>query len=988
MKKLWGILLFGFVAIISLAQSPQPFFRNFTTDHGLPSPEVYEIIQDSKGFIWFGTDNGVSRFNGYEFENFGFEDGLLNNVVFYLKEDEAGRIWMGTMSGNLYYHEKDSIFPFPFNDVIEQFREQFHSTNGILVKKDTVYLGLSGMGVIAIYPDGTYNFPLNKQAECLQTVKSNTDLLLCYQKAVNKTSVTPNDWAWNFYSDEFQFETKIPSFSLAFSGGNFFGVELANHYLLNTKGQFLLIQKNNKSVQWQSAISNNVSELSMGPDGEIFVGYTEKKGAEIYPDLTAFTERRPLVLLAGNSITDIMKDRAGGYWFSTLEQGVFYCSNFSYRVYNEQSGLTNANIRALAVKDSESFYVAADDGSVYKMNTKNQSALIHLPGIDEPEINEMVYSPHFDRLWIGGIRIRYLEDGHWKYVLDRNVFDKRAAASKRLVLSRDGNSIWGCYAQGFMKIDARSSEIQYRSSEDDLKQRTLTFYEDNDHHNWIGNVSGIYEFKNNQLTSPGVDYALFSIRVEDINQMQDSTLVLGTKGGGIVLWKNESRIVINEEGGLTSNMIECLFIDQKQNIWVGTLNGLNKISYDPLMGNFKVENFTMAHGLPSNEINDVCVVGEDVWVATPRGLVQLGKSPSQQNEPQPLLKAVWVNNHSVNLDQQHVFNYYENNFQFHFLTLNYKLAGRINYRYRLEESEKWNYTTNTSVNFPRLSPGEYAFEIQAQNEDGRWGIPLLLEFRILSPYWYNWIFWLGLVLILLFLMVWLYRKRILQLKHEAAIEREMNLLKQSALQAQMNPHFVFNCLNAIQEFIASDEKTKAAHYLSRFAQLVRATLHLSMEPLISLEEEVGILENYLELEKIRFKNRFDYHIKIAAEIQAFETMIPPLLLQPYIENAIIHGLVEKEKVGLIDIDYSQEGNCLLMEVRDNGLGIFHSQRNKQNTAPLHKSVGMSISRKRLTLLSNKNHPGSIHIKELKDQDGKVMGTLVRLRLDLNQIMDL
>jgi LytS/YehU family sensor histidine kinase len=205
-------------------------------------------------------------------------------------------------------------------------------------------------------------------------------------------------------------------------------------------------------------------------------------------------------------------------------------------------------------------------------------------------------------------------------------------------------------------------------------------------------------------------------------------------------------------------------------------------------------------------------------------------------------------------------------------------------------------------------------------------------------------------------------------------------LERSALQAQMNPHFIFNSLNSIQSYIANNENEKASRYLAKFSRLVRATLNNSRSGKISLDEEIEAVTHYLELEKMRFKEKFDYDITIDDDIVTSEIQLPPMLIQPYLENAIIHGLAQTRSKGRISLYYLLIGNYLVVTVTDNGIGIEQSKKLKEGNTSLHKSVGMTITQKRLEMLDEGNRDNKVKIEEVKDRLDEVIGTKVEVKI--------
>ena len=198
----------------------------------------------------------------------------------------------------------------------------------------------------------------------------------------------------------------------------------------------------------------------------------------------------------------------------------------------------------------------------------------------------------------------------------------------------------------------------------------------------MGTIRGLFEFKNNQLIAPEVNHPAFHSRVEDIDELSDSTLVFGTKGYGVILWKGDSIIQLTDEEGLVSNMIEDVHVDENGIIWIGTLNGLNKVTFDE-KGKPIIRQFTMSTGLPSNEIYQIKSYKGQVWLCTGGGLVKFYEHPENKLAPCPIIQWTKVNNAPTALSNKPSFHYTKNNFEFRYLAINYRMNGRIPYRYRL-----------------------------------------------------------------------------------------------------------------------------------------------------------------------------------------------------------------------------------------------------------------------------------------------------------------
>lgn len=225
----------------------------------------------------------------------------------------------------------------------------------------------------------------------------------------------------------------------------------------------------------------------------------------------------------------------------------------------------------------------------------------------------------------------------------------------------------------------------------------------------------------------------------------------------------------------------------------------------------------------------------------------------------------------------------------------------------------------------------------------------------------------------------------MQLKKTLTLQKELAEYEQKALHLQMNPHFVFNCLGSISSFIVQNGTDSAIKYLSKFSKLMRLTLEYSKETLIPIDKEIEGLQNYLELEQLRFNNKFSFSIYKSSLIED-DVALPPLLLQPFVENAIIHGVIPKKELGSITIDFTIEKESLVCVVLDNGIGFEYSKTAKENSVLAHKSMAIEIINKRLELMENStSKKANVKIEELKDSNEVILGTKVTLHIPLQYI---
>jgi LytS/YehU family sensor histidine kinase len=274
----------------------------------------------------------------------------------------------------------------------------------------------------------------------------------------------------------------------------------------------------------------------------------------------------------------------------------------------------------------------------------------------------------------------------------------------------------------------------------------------------------------------------------------------------------------------------------------------------------------------------------------------------------------------------------------------------------------------------------------AYNEDGYPSSkPAVLHFTIKPPFWKTWWFILS-ALVLVIIALWAaYTLRIKEVKKRSALKDELNRYMQQALAKQMNPHFIFNALNSIHNFILENDKNTSSYYLSKFASLMRQTLENSTKETITLAEEIQTLTYYLELEQMRFKNSFEFSIRVSEDIDDSFIEIPPFLLQPYVENSLWHGIMNKtDGHGSIKLEYTIEDEFIVCTIEDNGIGREKAAEIKAKSNTKHKSHGTSITEKRISII-NSLYGTEVGVKyhDLKDEKGNASGTRVVVRISMS-----
>ena len=335
--------------------------------------------------------------------------------------------------------------------------------------------------------------------------------------------------------------------------------------------------------------------------------------------------------------------------------------------------------------------------------------------------------------------------------------------------------------------------------------------------------------------------------------------------------------------------------------------------------------------------------------------------------------------------------YKYNSFEIEFATLNLLRKNMVKYAYMLENYDReWEYhnSNHRYVEYNRMRPGTYVFKVKAANEVNQWMEEPVELTIIIHPAWYQ-TAWFNVLAILflslaIFIIIRQRNKNVHQKREQKRIiselETQMLLLKQKTLQLQMNPHVIFNTLNSIQQYILNNDVDNAVSYLSSFSKLMRRILNNSNERYVTLTDEIEAVSLYLQLESMRLGNRFSYKIDVDSDVDANNIEVAPLIVQPFVENAIIHGLVPKKDDCFLSIRFSKlSDNKLLCVVEDNGVGRKLSEKTKQEKGASHKSYGMSITRRRLeTLTKISNDDFSVEVVDLYDDKGVASGTRVNI----------
>ncbi|MCB0644976.1 MAG: histidine kinase, partial [Phaeodactylibacter sp.] len=485
-----------------------------------------------------------------------------------------------------------------------------------------------------------------------------------------------------------------------------------------------------------------------------------------------------------------------------------------------------------------------------------------------------------------------------------------------------------------------------------------------------------------------------NFRIADMTTDDRQRLYIATRGNGVALLDRQQILrQYTTDDGLSSNQCFKLALSGDY-LWIATDKGLNRLH----LPSGAIQVYNKYDGLPSNEILEVAQLGQHrIVIGTTKGVAVFPDTLNPTHDLAPLvhIEGIRVNDQQVKSSALQQLSHRQNNLEFQYIALHFRSRGKVSYFYRVEGlQEEWVRTDSRSLRFNALPPGSYTFYVYSKTEDGvRSAEATSVSFHIATPFWQEWWFVLALALVLIGL-TWLFVTiRFRQIRKKEMVERSLreriNELRTRALQTQMNPHFVFNALNTVQHSISANDPERAMVTLSKFAQLIRMIFEQSKEKLIALDRELEFLKLYLDFEQMRQGDRVAISFEIDPELRAEASVIklPPLLIQPVIENAFKHGLLDKETDGLVRISFEKRSDLVQCTIEDNGVGRAYSvQKKEQSANTKHTPSGLKTTAERLALLHNSDAKSSSYLKvtDLYDATGQGAGTKVTLQIPIHK----
>lgn len=958
-------------------KAQQYYFKNYSAENGLPFVQVYCMYQDSKGFLWSGGYGGLSKFDGKTFTNYSPKNGLIDHYVNAITEDENGRIYVGTQEG-LSVIDGRRIVNYGYvqglkaRNVKALYKGQRHG----------VYLGTNN-GLYKLSHDSIKELPQFKDLNINCLAKSSNNALLV---GTNKGLIL-------FGHEGLK---RIDTLNgLAHMNVNCV-VELKSRKSLligTNKGLSLYDLQTKKCINYHvqnGLIDERITSLLLEHDEKIWIGSTN--GLMLFDGKT-FTFYAIGQEMNANLIRSLLVDYEDNIWIGT-HNGLFKYRDDSFNSFDKITGPGNASIYQIFRDSRKDLWICSDNNGVYRYSQgffKRYGPRDGLPsvvcrgGLEDNDKN----------LWFATDENVSVFDGDKFYNL--SLPERFKGPYDALYKAKNGAIYIGgtrAYAKVVKLLNGyyiEKHDMPYKT-----EKQIEAFCEDKQGNLWIGTWgAGLWvEDKSGKLKNYSTSHAInvdgfFNILIDE-----DNFLYAATLSGLFVLDidKDQYRF-ITEKDGLNSELCYALgFAEDKKVVWIGTNQGINKLDIKDLKQNSKInikslgrnEGFT---GVECNA-NGIWEDGDGtLWFGTVSGLVRHQPRVFKRNlfAPRLVFTSIEVVNRDTLLPDNSYLSHNENSLAFYYRGICLTNPDNVLYQHKLEGLEKdWSDPTPDYYSkYANLPPGKYVFKVKSCNNEGIWNeIPTEFAFTIKTPFYKTWWFILTIVGLIVLSVYVMFRIRLKNIKRTQKMEYdrkvEMSKIELKALRSQMNPHFIFNSLNSIQHYIFNSKSDEAIKYLNKFARLVRIILNNSDKPTVTVAEDIEALRLYLELEQMRFDNKFEYKIELDGSVDEDYDVMPPLLMQPYVENAILHGLNPKQGKGFLNIHISTENNLIVCAIEDNGIGRKKAAEIKR-TMPgnKHKSLGMKITEDRLKILNELHRSKlNIEIEDLEDASGNSQGTRV------------
>lgn len=930
-----------------------PYYYSIDRTNGLPSNSVYDIFQDSKGFMWFATGKGLCRYDGSVFKTYT-SDTQTSKSGSCINEDSFGRIWYSNFDGYLYYVENGELKNLPQKESIGYIKY------GII--KDKLFLMQTKS--VAVYDLKTlqlvYTYHL-KDENIRATYTSNSKFYFVGEHIYeidypNKIKTYP-------LTEDFRKTLEVPIVQEL--NNEFFVVSKFSNYYYTYKENQLSKKKFNSSFDFiQNLVIIDNAPWLCTPNG--IIKYENEKATTYFSDY---------------NVSYIFKDKQKNYWISTVNSGLLFIQDFKnnfipltpkptiFSPYENQLliGTENDLIFGLQLKD-------LSVNTVYKNNSNHP-------------INQIIGNEKDKNIYFTSSKFK---------VLDKNnsVLKEESIAIKDIKKIDDTYYSFAASGLcGLFKVSDKKSKwdaIYEKSKNAYGSFNETTLIKSNGKSTAFNPENNCIYYATNMglkfVNSNGVNEIKFQNKPLYITNLQSYKNVVYALSTSEELYKIDSKNSVTKVSIFEKHLKERFtkFKIQENSIFIFTTNGI--IEYNLIKNNYR-KILPLTSDL---EVTDVAIVKDKIYFATSKGIIVKNKFKNKEfAKPELIINEIKVNGILHNENNINELEYNQNDITINFSVLSFIPNEKKSVLYKINDGN-WNRldADNKNLILSSLSPGNYKLFLKI---DANYETKIKqIDFKINKPFWLNTFFLIYMSLILIALLYTFYKYQIQKIEKKnqllldkVNLEKNLNQSKLKAIKSQMNPHFFYNALNTIQSYILSNDKKQAVSYLSKFSTLTRTILEMSEKENITLSDEIKTLGLYLDIEKARFDEDFSYEINIAYGIDIENIKIPSMLLQPYVENAVKHGLLHKKGEKKLTIDFERILDSLKITIDDNGIGRQKSAELNAIKNKDHLSFATEAMQNRIALLNQyKQKNIAINFEDKFNKNEQSLGTKVIIEIPI------
>lgn len=931
-----ALLVFLNFNFIIIAQ--HPVYTQLTEKDGLPDIEFYDIVEDQQGFIWLAADKGLFRYDGKEFKNYSHPDkrGLS---VFGVKLDHKGRVWCNNISGQFFYIENNKMKLFA--DLKDYARGQLGS---YFFFKD--YLVFSYFRSTFLCDLETKELRRINGLDFYNSTYKRNDTLFHFNNRYIHYSLNGDTIDGVKNLKKIDKDTGFSYLSFLFKDQQF-------HYsydynVVKKEKGFLKLEKEKELIKVElPKILQSVPIIKFYEfNNDLWI--CTKKGIFICEYINNHIQIKE-EYFGREEVTAVIVDRNDNLWITTIRNGVYIIPNIYLKEY-DLSEYATRNVSAMCKIRETELLVATTEGDLVLFNMKTGSKR-EVEIKRKEKIFAVVEVSENKALVSFGTYAIFLDTKKLTYSTPANANSN----VKDFSIKKPNEIVKAAFAYASI-ISSKSGKELKRIG---FKRSYTTHYSDLNKNVYVGYVDGVRMYDEN-LKESEVLNGVRNIFAVDIDETADGTVWLSTFKDGIIGLQEDKVIKkYTTKNGLLSNLTREIKGDGK-NLWISTNSGIQILNTDT----GKLKSLTRRDGINSFNITDIIPLEDKLIFSSNKGVFEVDKEKvfKEDNILNFCFTEILVNDVSQEIKTKYELKYNENKVQFNFQINGFLSEDNVQYSYKLsneKEQDKWNVLGKNinQITFNNLAAGSYEFVLKATAKNNpNQEVIKKINLLIALPFYKEWWFLLAILFTSIGLIWYQFNKRIRNIRKNQQIalekerlQKELVSTKLETLRSQMNPHFTFNALNSIQNLILKNDKHEAYNYLTKFSSLIRENLHLSTKNFVVFEQELSLINRYLELEKLRFKENFAYKVHVGENVE--DVKIPTMIIQPYVENAIKHGLLhKKEGEKKIEIEFYLEEGVLVSKIIDNGIGIEKSREIQKANEVKKKSFSTKSIQERLSFL--------------------------------------